>query len=100
MKYDAQAEKLTNTCQIGNIEPIYENNKIVETYCRCPRGNFGFTCEENFENPCLYQEGEQVYAADSRLTRNYYIECNWNVPFLFKCPTPLSWDQTHKTCSS
>ncbi len=70
---------------------------MTETYCRCPSGTYGFTCQENFNNPCAYNGG-QYHPADPSVGPHYFIECNWNTPYLFKCPADLVWNQSLETC--
>jgi hypothetical protein len=76
---------------------IDENYNTIDLYCRCPDGSYGFSCTEGFVNPCL-TEGVQYFSADSRLSNTYFIECNWGIPYLFKCPRPLVWNQDIKVC--
>lgn len=91
--------KLKDTCSIGTIEPLFSGDDIVETYCRCPTGTYGFTCLENIYNPCYNTNREQQYhEADSSLSKQYFLECNWNIPYLFKCPSDLIWNQKIKSC--
>ncbi len=88
-----------NTCPLGGmVEPIHgEGNVVIETYCRCPSGTYGLTCQENFINPCYYGSG-QYHPADQSLGPKYFIECNWNTPYLFKCPASLIWNQLIESC--
>jgi len=83
-----------NTCQIGVIEL---GDTITETYCRCPSGTYGYTCQENFHNPCTYQINA-YYPADPRIGSNYFVFCNINQPYLFKCPNGQEWNQEMYTC--
>lgn len=102
--YGAQEESvlvqqsIENTCSLGFSEPIRGTNDVViETYCRCPTGTYGYSCTENFQNPC-YANGGQYHSADASLGPEYFLECNWNTPYLFKCPYNLIWNQMLETC--
>ena len=53
--------------------------------------------KENFANPCSV-EGRQYNPADASFGPHYFIECNWNTPYLFKCPANLVWNQQIETC--
>jgi len=99
MAYGQQAppQALANTCKIGMVEPIHAGTEIMETYCRCPSGTYGLSCEENFFNPCQI-EGATYHPADPSIGPHYFIECNWNTPYLFKCPAGLVWNQEIDTC--
>lgn len=88
-------QQLQNTCTVGMVEPIYEGQVITETYCRCPSGTYGLDCQENFVNPCV-ENGRQYH--QSMFGPNYFIECNWNIPYVFKCPRGLLWNQQIETC--
>jgi len=77
---------------------IWEGETITETYCRCADGSYGFTCTENFANPCL-TGNQQYHSADARLPRNYFVECESKVPFLMKCAKGTVWIQELLTCS-
>jgi len=92
------AAEMPNTCSIGHVQAIYEGDQISETYCRCPTGSYGFTCTENFGNPCL--DGATQYSpADSRVPPNYFIKCSWGIPYLNKCAAGTShWSQELYTC--
>lgn len=79
------------------VEPIHAGTEIMETYCRCPSGTYGLSCEENFFNPCQI-EGATYHPADPSIGPHYFIECNWNTPYLFKCPAGLVWNQEIDTC--
>ena len=94
----ALAQEPPNTCSIGYVQAIYEGEQISETYCRCPTGTYGFTCTENFLNPCL--DGATQYSpADSRVPPNYFIKCSWGIPYLNKCPAGTTqWSQELYTC--
>jgi hypothetical protein len=76
---------------------VNENNDVIDLYCRCLDGSYGFSCTESFANPCLV-EGVQYSSADFRLPNNYFIECNWGIPYLFLCPSPLVWNQEISVC--
>jgi hypothetical protein len=93
-------QELPNTCSIGFTQPIYESNQVTETYCRCPTGSYGFTCTENFNNPCL--DGSiEFTAADSRVPSNYFLKCSWGIPYLNKCPSgTVRWSQELHACVS
>jgi len=91
------ASRIENTCSIGFSEPIHAGQTIVETYCRCPTGTYGIDCTENFVNPCMVNGG-QYHPADASIGNRYFIECNWNTPYLFKCPSTLVWNQEIETC--
>jgi len=97
MGFAPQLPQLPNTCAIGFSEPIHEGQEVTETYCRCPSGTYGITCQENFANPCSV-EGRQYNPADASFGPHYFIECNWNTPYLFKCPANLVWNQQIETC--
>jgi len=90
--------ELQNTCSLGFTQPILEAGQVSETYCRCPSGTYGFTCAENFINPCA--DGVTQYApADSRIPSNYFIQCSWGLPYLQKCaPGTDMWSQDLLTC--
>jgi hypothetical protein len=90
--------KLQGNCPSGEIRPIWSDVEIVETYCRCPSGTYGFDCSENFVNPCADND-QQYYPADPLVSHHYFIECSWNVPYLFKCPADLVWVQEITTCA-
>jgi len=90
------ALNLPNTCAIGHVQPIWEGFNITETYCRCPDGSYGYTCTENFPNPCA--DGQQYHPADRRLPNNYFIECSWGTPYLFKCAKGTVWNHFNLTC--
>jgi len=77
---------------------IWEGETITETYCRCADGSYGFTCTENFANPCL-SGNQQYHPADARIPRNYFVECESKVPFLMKCARGTVWIQELLTCS-
>jgi len=87
---------LPNTCSIGFVQAIWEGDKITETYCRCPDGSYGYTCTENFINPCA--SGQQYHPADRRLPKNYFVTCSWTTPYLLKCPTGTVWNQEIYLC--
>jgi len=91
------SSRIENTCSIGFSEPIHAGQTIVETYCRCPTGTYGIDCTENFVNPCMVNGG-QYHPADASIGNRYFIECNWNTPYLFKCPSTLVWNQEIETC--
>lgn len=86
-----------DACPVGIVEPIWEGDAITETYCRCPGGSYGFTCQENFVNPCS-QYGGQYSSADSRVPSNYFIECNGPIPYLIKCAKGTVWNQRITVC--
>lgn len=94
----AKLAMLVNTCTVGQIQPIWQDVDISETYCRCPSGTYGFTCLENFENPCEGNDN-QYFPASSGLSEAYFIECAWNIPYLFKCPESTIWAQEITTCN-
>ncbi len=48
-------------------------------------------------NPCDYVN-TQVYWPAEGLPNNYFIKCEWEVPYLFKCPNYLVWNQEILTC--
>ncbi|CAF0884674.1 unnamed protein product [Brachionus calyciflorus] len=88
--------RLANNCQAGSPEPIWEDDEITETYCRCPSGTYGLTCLEDFVNPC---NGVQTYhRADAQIKPNYFIECNGKIPYLMKCARGTKWNQDILTC--
>jgi len=93
-------QELANTCSVGFTQPIYEGTQVSETYCRCPTGTYGFTCTENFNNPCL--DGSiEFTAADSRVPSNYFLKCSWGIPYLNKCPSgTVRWSQELHACVS
>jgi hypothetical protein len=94
------AAEMPNTCSIGFTQPIYESNQVTETYCRCPTGTYGFTCTENFDNPCM-DGSVEFTAADSRVPSNYFLKCSWGIPYLNKCPAGTShWSQELHACVS
>jgi hypothetical protein len=87
---------VTNNCPAGYPQLIWESGSVTGTYCRCPDGRYGFTCTENFVNPC---DGSGLYfPADPRLSSNFYVQCNWHIPTLLKCPSGLMWNQAILTC--
>lgn len=92
-------DSLVNTCTVGDILPIWRNQEIEETFCRCPSGNYGITCSENYADPCANTE-EQYFPASLNLGPRYFIQCVWNVPFLKKCPSNpnLVWNQSMQRC--
>jgi hypothetical protein len=98
--YQSAPQEPANTCSVGYVQTILENNQVSETYCRCPTGTYGFTCTENFVNPCV--DGSVEYAnADSRVPPNYFIKCSWGIPYLNKCPAGTTrWSQELYTCIS
>ncbi len=87
---------MPNTCTIGIVQAIWEGDKIKETYCRCPDGSYGYTCSENFINPCA--AGQQYHPADPRLPKNYFVICSWTTPYLLKCPAGTVWKQDIYLC--
>ncbi len=92
------SQEMANTCSIGFTQPIYESNQVTETYCRCPTGTYGFTCTENFENPCM-DGSVEFTAADSRVPSNYFLKCSWGIPYLNKCPMgTVRWSQELHAC--
>jgi len=94
------AAEMPNTCSVGFTQPIYESNQVTETYCRCPTGTYGFTCTENFDNPCM-DGSVEFTAADSRVPSNYFLKCSWGIPYLNKCPAGTShWSQELHACVS
>jgi hypothetical protein len=92
------SQEMANTCSIGFTQPIYESNQVTETYCRCPTGTYGFSCTENFANPCM--DGSiEFTAADSRVPSNYFLKCSWGIPYLNKCPMgTVRWSQELHAC--
>ncbi len=82
--FNPKDHNLKNLCQIGKVEPIWEKDQVTETYCRCPDNGYGFTCTENFINPCVNKKNYNN--ADERIGNNYFIKCDWGVPYLLKCP--------------
>jgi hypothetical protein len=96
----ATPQEMPNNCAVGFTQPIYESNQVTETYCRCPTGTYGFTCTENFANPCL--DGSiEFTATDSRVPANYFIKCSWGIPYLHKCPAGTArWSQDLHACIS
>jgi hypothetical protein len=92
------SQEMQNTCAVGFTQPIYESTQVTETYCRCPSGTYGFTCTENFANPCL--DGSiEFTAADSRVPSTYFIKCSWGIPYLNKCPAgTVRWSQELQAC--
>jgi hypothetical protein len=84
-------------CSTGISHDIWMDNKIVDSFCRCPDGSYGFTCSEGFSNPCHF--GIEYAPADSRLTDSYFVKCDQNLPFLFKCANGLIWDSNLNTCN-
>ena len=92
------APEMPNTCSVGFTQPIYESNQVTETYCRCPTGSYGFTCTENFANPCI-DGSVEFTAADSRIPSNYFLKCSWGIPYLNKCPVgTVRWSQDLHAC--
>jgi len=92
------SQEMANTCSVGFTQPIYESNQVTETYCRCPTGSYGFTCTENFLNPCT-DPSIEFTAADSRVPSNYFLKCSWGIPYLNKCPIGTThWSQELHAC--
>lgn len=83
--------KLANNCLSGTPEPIWEDDIITETFCRCNDGTYGLTCLENFYNPCVKRR--QYASADQSIAPNYFIECTANIPYLMKCAPGTKWNQ-------
>ena len=48
-------------------------------------------------NPCSYANTEVFHAAQG-LSNNYFIHCDWEYPYLFKCPGGLVWNQEIQAC--
>lgn len=48
-------------------------------------------------NPCSYYN-TQVYWPAQGLSNQYFIQCVWEVPQLFKCPGGLVWSQEITAC--
>ena len=83
--------RLENNCISGTPEPIWEDDVITETFCRCDDGTYGLTCLENFSNPCVQRN---VYArADISIAKNYFIKCTAKIPYLMKCAPGTKWNQ-------
>ena len=93
------AQPFANSCPKGYAQPIWQDNTLIATYCRCPDGSYGFTCEENFPTPCNYGPS-QYHPADSRLPSYYFVQCSWNTPILKRCPNGLRWNNAVQTCTS
>ena len=48
-------------------------------------------------NPCSYYN-TQVYWPAQGLSKQYFIQCSWEVPTLFKCPGDLIWNTDIASC--
>lgn len=83
------------SCQAS--QPIYDGDEVLETYCRCSDGSYGFNCQEGFGNPCVGDQ--QFFPAHPTLGPAYFIHCSWSLPYLKKCPQNLVWDQDLTTCN-
>jgi hypothetical protein len=95
--YKSQMESLVDTCIVGKVQPVWQGAEIIETYCRCPSGSYGFDCKEGFFNPCMLSTVTYT-PADASLSRKYFIECASDLPYLFKCPGSLVWNQAILSC--
>ena len=75
------------SCQ---VQYVFQDETPQHEYCICPDLSYGFTCNEGFGNPCASMV-EQFHVASPKLPKNYFIHCNWNVPYLKLCPQSLVW---------
>ena len=91
------SNQVVDLCPMGHTEHIQDSNQSIETYCRCPNGSYGNTCKEDISNPCSYG-GQTYYPADAVFGDRYYVQCNWDIPYVFKCPANLVWNQELLTC--
>lgn len=87
------------TCTLFELKDIKgARDQVIDTYCRCLDGSYGFTCQDRYPNPCI--GSKQFEISPDTIPDNYFIHCDNNVPFLFKCPAFLLWDHGLLTCST
>ena len=72
------------------VQYVFQDESPQHEYCICPDLSYGFTCNEGFGNPCASMK-EQFHVASPQISKNYFIHCNWNVPYLKMCPQNLVW---------
>lgn len=92
----ANEEKMCQKFEIKTIKG--EKDQVIDTYCRCNDGSYGFSCNEINPNPCIGYKRFEL--SPDTIPNNYFIHCDNNTPFLFKCPSYLEWDDTLSTCKS
>jgi hypothetical protein len=86
-------------CDLFELRTIKgENNEVIDTYCRCNDGSYGFSCQERHANPCIGNVRFEI--SPDNIPDNYFIHCDNNVPYLFKCPVSTKWNHSLFTCSS
>jgi hypothetical protein len=107
-EFGGKSDMMINGCPVIQVQPLIQNGAVIETYCRCETGSYGRNCQERIPNPCTpiadsverFENDQDVYHAASPIfTPDYFVQCGWGIPFLFKCQAPLVWDQENLTCN-